>query len=199
MPTRRTSLDDFESLAAAHLDSAYNLARWLVRDPSLADDVVQDAMLRALKYFGGFRGDNARAWLLQIVRNVAFTRLKGDAASASTSLDDARAELEAVPANDSREEPEATLMREDDERLVRRLLARLPVELRECLILRELEELSYKEIARVVDAPIGTVMSRLWRARKLLAEAAGAEAAGTEAAGAGGGSAEGAGAEVAPL
>jgi RNA polymerase sigma-70 factor (ECF subfamily) len=177
MPTRRTSLDDFESLAAAHLDSAYNLARWLVRDPSLADDVVQDAMLRALKYFGGFRGDNARAWLLQIVRNVAFTRLKGDAASASTSLDDAQAELEGAPSNDSREEPEATLMREDDERLVRTLLARLPVELRECLILRELEELSYKEIARVVDAPIGTVMSRLWRARKLLAEAAGAEVA----------------------
>jgi RNA polymerase sigma-70 factor (ECF subfamily) len=176
MPTRRTSLDDFESLAAAHLDSAYNLARWLVRDPALADDVVQDAMLRALKYFGGFRGDNARAWLLQIVRNVAFTRLKGDAAAASTSLDDARAELEA-PIHDSREEPEATLMREDDERLVRTLLGRLPLELRECLILRELEELSYKEIARVVDALIGTVMSRLWRARKLLAEAAGAEVA----------------------
>ena len=180
MPTRRISAEDFETLAAAHLDSAYNLARWLVRDPALADDVVQDAMLRALKYFGGFRGDNARAWLLQIVRNVAFTRLKGDAASASTSLDEARAELgAAAPAHDSREEPEATLMREDDERLVQTLLARLPVELRECLILRELEELSYKEIARVVDAPIGTVMSRLWRARKLLAEAAGAEVAST--------------------
>jgi len=182
MPTRRTFADDFEALAAAHLDSAYNLARWLVRDPALADDVVQDAMLRALKYFDGFRGDNARAWLLQIVRNVAFTRLKGDAASASTSLEDAGAELDTRAPHglrDSRDEPEATLMREDDERLVQRLLAQLPVELRECLILRELEELSYKEIARVVDAPIGTVMSRLWRARKLLAEAAGAEVAST--------------------
>src|SRR5215468_4657236 len=96
MATRPTSADHFEALAAAHLDSAYNLARWLVRDPALADDVVQDAMLRALKYFGGFRGDNARAWLLQIVRNVAFTRLKGAAASTSTSLDDAQAELEAA-------------------------------------------------------------------------------------------------------
>jgi RNA polymerase sigma-70 factor (ECF subfamily) len=74
--------------------------------------------------------------------------------------------------DDSRQEPEATLMREDDERLVQRLLQGLPVELRECLILREIEELSYKEIARIVDAPIGTVMSRLWRGRKLLAQAA---------------------------
>ena len=174
MPTRRTPATDFETLAAAHLDSAYNLARWLVRDPALADDVVQDAMLRALKYFDGFRGDNARAWLLQIVRNVAFTRLKGVALSASTSLEAMQAEQGGGVRQDSHEEPEATLMREDDERLVRTLLARLPVELRECLILRELEELSYKEIARVVDAPIGTVMSRLWRARKLLADAAGA-------------------------
>src|SRR5205823_4581548 len=166
MPTRRTATD-FETLAAAHLDSAYNLARWLVRDRALADDVVQDAMLRALKYFDGFRGDNARAWLLQIVRNVAFTRLKGAAASASTSLDEMQSDPAGVP-HDSREEPEATLMREDDERLVQTLLAGLPVELRECLILRELEELSYKEIARVVDAPIGTVMSRLARGRGML-------------------------------
>jgi RNA polymerase sigma-70 factor (ECF subfamily) len=131
-------------------------------------------MLRALKYFAGFRGDNPRAWLLQIVRNVAFTRLKGAAANVATSLEEMQAEHEAGVPHSAREEPEATLMREDDERLVQTLLARLPLELRECLILRELEELSYKEIARVVDAPIGTVMSRLWRARKLLAEAAGA-------------------------
>jgi RNA polymerase sigma-70 factor (ECF subfamily) len=174
MPPRRPADADFETLVVDHLDAASNLARWLVRDPALADDVVQDAMLRALKYFPGFRGDNARAWVLQIVRNVAFTRLSGAGAKGATA-DFARVELDeaalTVP-GDARQEPEATLMREDDERLVQRLLASLPVELRECLILREIEELSYKEIARIVDAPIGTVMSRLWRGRKLLAQAA---------------------------
>ncbi|MEP7246876.1 MAG: sigma-70 family RNA polymerase sigma factor [Gammaproteobacteria bacterium] len=172
---------DFETLAAAHLESAYNLARMLVHDPALADDVVQDAMLRALTYFTGFRGGNARAWVLQIVRNVALTRLKGNTRSKVVPLDathgvDAEREGEAealsIP-TDARHEPEATLMREDDERLVQRLLAGLPVKLRECVVLREIEELSYKEIARIVDAPIGTVMSRLWRGRKLLADAAG--------------------------
>ena len=166
MPPSHLTDPDFEALAGEHLDSAYNLARWLVRDPALADDVVQDAMLRALKYFHGFRGENARAWVLQIVRNVALTRLQ-------TGRPDVDLEVAAltVPA-DERQEPEATVIREDDERLVQRLLQALPVELRECLILREIEELSYKEIARIVDAPIGTVMSRLWRGRKLLAQAA---------------------------
>ena len=172
-----SSNSGFEALAVDHLDSAYNLARWLVRDPALADDVVQDAMLRALKYFHGFRGENARAWVLQIVRNVALTRLQsgragalGVAPHAATHVDLDVAAL--TVADDPSQEPEATLMREDDERLVQRLLQGLPVELRECLILREIEELSYKEIARIVDAPIGTVMSRLWRGRKLLAQAA---------------------------
>ena len=158
---------DFQELAATHLESAYNLARWLVRDPALADDVVQDAMLRALKYFRGFRGENARAWLLQIVRNVALTRLKGDATAMAT--DTAATPKGAEIAHDG---PETTLMRQDDQRLLHELLGGLPVELRECLILREIEELSYKEIARITDAPIGTVMSRLWRGRKLLVEAA---------------------------
>src|SRR5882672_6441173 len=131
MSIRRSSDADFEALAVAHLDSAYNLARWLLRDPALADDVVQDAMVRALKYFGGFRGENPRAWLLQIVRNVALTRLKTRAEVApAVSLDAARGETSAallVP-HESRDEPEATLMRENDERLVQKLLAGLPVE-----------------------------------------------------------------------
>jgi RNA polymerase sigma-70 factor (ECF subfamily) len=173
MPSLHPTADSgFVALVEAHLDSACNLARWLVRDPVLADDVVQDAMLRALKYFQGFRGDNARAWVLQIVRNVALTRLQK---SGQEDGDVRQVELETAAlsvAGDARHEPEATLMREEDERLVQRLLARLPVELRECLVLREIEELSYKEIARIVDVPVGTVMSRLWRGRKLLAEAA---------------------------
>ena len=167
MPMDSSLLPDFRELAAAHLESAYNLARWLVRDRALADDVVQDAMLRALRYYRGFRGENARAWLLQIVRNVAMTRLKrgseeavGDASSAAAALEIAH------------DGPETALMRQDEHRLLHDLLDGLPVELRECLVLREIEELSYKEIARVVGAPIGTVMSRLWRGRKLLVQAA---------------------------
>jgi RNA polymerase sigma-70 factor, ECF subfamily len=173
MPPRSTADSAFVSLVESHLDSACNLARWLVRDPVLADDVVQDAMLRALKYFPGFRGENARAWVLQIVRNVALTRLQKNSRSETTDVAEVELETAALAvAGDARQEPEATLMREEDERLVQRLLARLPVELRECLVLREIEELSYKEIARIVDVPVGTVMSRLWRGRKLLAEAA---------------------------
>lgn len=158
---------DFQELAATHLESAYNLARWLVRDPALADDVVQDAMLRALRYYHGFRGENARAWLLQIVRNVALTCLKRDGTQATTDVTEA-----ADSAEVAHDGPETALMRQDDQRLLHGLLADLPVELRECLILREIEELSYKEIARIVDAPIGTVMSRLWRGRKLMVQAA---------------------------
>ena len=166
MPMDSSLLPDFRELAAAHLESAYNLARWLVRDRALADDVVQDAMLRALRYYHGFRGENARAWLLQIVRNVAMTRLKRGSEELVAD-DSAVAALET--AHDG---PETALMRQDEQRLLHDLLDGLPVELRECLVLREIEELSYKEIARVVGAPIGTVMSRLWRGRKLLVQAA---------------------------
>ena len=178
MPPSSTAADTaFVTLVETHLDSACNLARWLVRDPVLADDVVQDAMLRALKYFPGFRGENARAWVLQIVRNVALTRLQKS--PRSDAVEAAEVDLETAEltvAGDPRHEPEATLMREEDQRLVQKLLTALPVELRECLVLRELEELSYKEIARIIDVPIGTVMSRLWRGRKALAEAAAEQA-----------------------
>jgi len=177
MPPSSTADSAFVALVETHLDSACNLARWLVRDPVLADDVVQDAMLRALKYFPGFRGENARAWVLQIVRNVALTRLQKKAPGEVPGVAEVELETAALfVADDPRQEPEATLMREEDERLVQKLLARLPVELRECLVLREIEELSYKEIARIIDVPLGTVMSRLWRGRKLLAEAAAGQA-----------------------
>jgi RNA polymerase sigma-70 factor (ECF subfamily) len=164
--------DRFEAIATLHLDAAYSLARWLTRDSVLAEDVVQDAMLRALKYFEGFRGENPRAWLLQIVRNVALGKLNTKR-SAPLSLDDPDETLSdelSGPADPS-DEPEYAVQKQQERERAQRLLEDLPSELRECLVLRELEECSYKEIARIVDAPIGTVMSRLWRARQWLAKA----------------------------
>jgi len=154
-----------------HLDAAYNLARWLMRDTAAAEDVLQEAMVRALTYFAGFKGVNPRAWLLQIVRHTAYSSMAlnrgietvpvdGDAAAALVSGDD---------------DPEAALLRSRGGCRVRALVAALPVELRETLVLREFEELSYKDIAEATQTPIGTVMSRLWRARQLLARAAAAE------------------------
>lgn len=168
----------FEAAVLPHLDAAYNLARWLMRNAADADDVVQEAMLRATTYFDGFRGVNARAWLLQIVRNTAYASKK--LARRETPLAapaDAPDEDPAAQLADLGDDPESALMRQQDRRRVTRLLAGLPAELRETLILREIAELSYKEIAQVTETPIGTVMSRLWRARQMLTEAAKAEGA----------------------
>ena len=147
-----------------HLDAAYNLARWLVRDPTLAEDVVQDAIVRALAHFDGYRCGDARAWLLRIVRNAAYDALAACKRGAGLH---GMEQAEAVP--DPADGPEAAL--QGRERLMRLdlALAALPVELRECLVLRELEDLSYKQIAHVAGVPVGTVMSRLWRARRALA------------------------------
>jgi RNA polymerase sigma-70 factor (ECF subfamily) len=172
--TGKESFDDgtkrrFETLALQHLDAAYNLARWLVRNDEDANDIVQDAYLRAMRSFDGFRGDNARPWLLAIVRNTAFTWLgKNRPADLHVPYEedihgDARAESGPEP-----ETPERHALRTENRRAVNDALARLPVELREAIVLRELEELSYREIAVVQAIPIGTVMSRLSRARQLL-------------------------------
>lgn len=153
----------FEQAILPHLDAAYNLARWLVRDPAAAEDIVQEACLRALQYFASFSGGDGRAWLLQIVRNVAVTTLAGRMAPSVSMDDDMVLELP-----DPSDNPEQANSARQGRELLARALAALPDELRECLVLREFEELSYKEIAEVVGVPMGTVMSRLWRARQAL-------------------------------
>jgi RNA polymerase sigma factor (sigma-70 family) len=162
----------FEQVVLPHLDAAYNLARWLVRDPTLAEDVVQDAAVRALGYFGSYRGGDGRAWLLRIVRNAAYTAIAARNRDSASTLEDAGpgsdCEPVALRAADPADDPEAALARRQDLGKLDRALAALPVELRECIVLRELEELSYKEVAQVTGLPIGTVMSRLWRARRAL-------------------------------
>lgn len=161
----------FEDVVLPHLDAAYNVARWLVGDPTLAEDVVQDATMRALRYFGSFRGGNARAWLLQIVRNVAHEARATRQRHTAESLDCVREhdeEAAALEVVDLSDDPEVALGRQEDQATLRLALERLPADLRECLVLRELEELSYKEIAHITDVPIGTVMSRLSRARQAL-------------------------------
>jgi len=152
----------FEQAVLPHLDAAYNLARWLVRDDADAQDVVQEAALRAYRFFEGFRGGDGRAWLLTIVRNVCHTWLrKNRAHELATPFDE---EAHGV-ADDN---PETLLMENADAQALKEALEELPAEFREALILREMEGLSYKEIAGVADVPVGTVMSRLARARKRL-------------------------------
>jgi RNA polymerase sigma-70 factor (ECF subfamily) len=163
---------NFEQVMLPHLDAAHNLARWLVRDPSIAEDVVQDAYERACKYFAAFRGGSGRAWLLQIVRNAAYSTLKARRRGIEVSLSSGTraADEDGVDMDipDSSPGPEATLAQRQDLATLDDALNALPVAWRECVILREVEALSYKEMARIMDVPIGTVMSRLSRARQAL-------------------------------
>lgn len=166
----------FRAEVLVHLDAAANLARWLLRNPVEAEDVVQEAVLRAYAYFASFRGVNARAWLLQIVRNTAYATLKRSQGIHMVNLQDDRGDGDepgrGVDLIDPAGDPEMLLMRHEAERQIDDLLAQLPVELRECIVLRELQELSYRDIAEITGVPIGTVMSRLWRGRRLLSETA---------------------------
>jgi len=160
----------FEAMAAPHLDAAYNLARWLTRNPHDADDVVQEAYLRAFRYFDGFRGGDGRAWLLAIVRNSCYSWLKRNRAEQpEMEYDDAIAGLHNMsdPAEQALHlsDPEQLLLRAGNQQQLEAALRQLPLEQREVLILRELEDLSYKDIAGITGLPIGTVMSRLSRAR----------------------------------
>lgn len=156
----------FEAAALAHLAAAYNLARWMTRNDHDAEDVVQEAFLRAFRSFDGFRGGDARPWLLAIVRNTCINSLKRRLPkSSSVPLDESANLLAAdVPGPDER------MLQAANHELVCRALDEMPEDFREVVILREMEGLSYKEVAKVTDSPIGTVMSRLARGRKLLRE-----------------------------
>jgi RNA polymerase sigma-70 factor (ECF subfamily) len=164
----------FRDLMLPHLDAAYTLARYLMRDPVAAEDVVQEAYLRAFRAFPGYRGGEPKAWLLTIVRNCAFSWKKaerGGAAGASLAFGSGEGpELENIGDPDQ-ETAETTLVRQGEILAVRKAISDLPEPFRETLVLRELQDLSYKEIAALTASPIGTVMSRLARARAMLAEA----------------------------
>lgn len=153
----------FRRLVLPHMDSAYNFARYLCRDPSQAEDLVQDAFLRAFRGFRGFRGGDPRAWLFAIVRSSHLTWVRSQGGQ---RVQPVPADIEQAPTED--DTPEAALMRQGEVDMVRGAIAALPEPFRETLVLRELEELSYREIAEVTSAPIGTVMSRLARARQML-------------------------------
>lgn len=147
-----------------HLDAAYNLACWLLGNDRDAEDVTQEACLRAFKFYSGFRGGDPRAWLLTIVRRSAWSFLQRNRRyDESVEFDEELHGVEDVSAN-----PETAMMRTGDVELVRQAIATLPAVFREVLVLRELEGCSYKEIADIADVPVGTVMSRLTRARRQL-------------------------------
>jgi len=158
-------LQRFERVVLPHLDDAYTLARYLLRDEHDAQDVVQEASLRALRYFDSYSGGDARAWLLAIVRNCSLTWRKRQ------WTDDRTVPFEddmAIPANDD-DAPDAAAVQASEQARVQQAIASLPDEFREVIVLREVQDLSYREIGDIVGVPIGTVMSRLARARKRLA------------------------------
>src|SRR5262249_52657530 len=156
------TVERFRAVVLPHLDAAYGFARWLTRDPMTAQDLAQEAMLRALRYFHAFRGEEARPWLLRIVRNTLT-----DQVARHGGADRPIEEAENLPADGL--DPEQSALAGDRRRQLAAALAALPPESREILVLREIEDLSYKHIAAVLDLPLGTVMSRLARGRETLA------------------------------
>ena len=162
--TQPSRVADFERQITPHLDAAFSLARFLMRNDQDAEDVVQEASLRAFRFYESFRGENSRAWFLSIVRNTAFTALKRKRPDEANVVFDE----ELHGAVDTSVDPGREIDRELDRQTVRAAIDELPAEFREVITLRELEECSYKEIADIAGVPIGTVMSRLARAREQL-------------------------------
>jgi RNA polymerase sigma factor (sigma-70 family) len=153
----------FDDAVLPHLNAAYNLARWLTRNDQDAEDVVQEASLRAFKYWNGFSGRDCRAWLLAIVRNTFYSWQRERSVQPELTADGELDDIDVCAPN-----PERELLRSADREILKAALEDLPVEFREAIVLREMEGLSYKEIADIGNVPIGTVMSRLARARKRL-------------------------------
>jgi RNA polymerase sigma factor (sigma-70 family) len=170
----------FEDLFLPHLNAAYSLARFIARDRAAADDIVQESFLRAFRSFATYRGGDARTWLLAIVRNCSFDWTKSNRRAAGGEMaghDATGGQLERTGPidpnelpDDSQDDPETSLQRQSEIAEVRAMIQRLPEPFRETLVLRELEELSYKQIAEMTGVPVGTVMSRLARARRMLTE-----------------------------
>ena len=159
------SSESFEQDVLPHLNSAYNLARWLTRDDQNAQDIVQEAFLRAFKAYRGFRGGDARPWLMKIVRNVYYTSLQKKASHEFVDFED-----DLLTDNQPSSNAEQLLINESNGHLVRKALEMIPPRSREILVLREVESMSYKEISTIMEVPIGTVMSTLSRARARLRE-----------------------------
>jgi RNA polymerase sigma factor (sigma-70 family) len=166
--TQQTNSTKFEEAVLPHLDAAYNLARWLTRNAQDAEDVAQEAYLRAFRFFDGYQGGNMRSWLLTIVRNTSYTWMHQNRAQQPTTAFDEELHTDTTES----QSPETLLLRNADRQLLNRALEELPLVFREVLVLLELEGLSYKEIADVLGVPIGTVMSRLARGRHKLRESA---------------------------
>jgi RNA polymerase sigma-70 factor (ECF subfamily) len=170
----RLPVDDadlqFEMKVLPHLDAAYNLSRWLTRNDHDAEDVVQEACLRAIRFIATHRGENSRGWLLAIVRNTCCTWLQKNRPSELNRT---------LPVDQTNEppsgelDPPAMAIRKADREMVQRAVEELPIEYREVIVLRELDGMSYKEVAEIVGVPLGTVMSRLSRARKRLEQSLG--------------------------
>ncbi|HWA48903.1 MAG TPA: sigma-70 family RNA polymerase sigma factor [Dongiaceae bacterium] len=160
----------FEQLAVPLLDDAMRLAVWLAGSKADAEDIVQESMVRAYRYLDKFQGASFRPWLLAIVRNTAMTWLKRNRSSNLVLVPDFQSEEQSIDFDPplAEENPEKAVLRRDLADQLKRAVAALPNEFREVIVLRELHDLSYKEIAAIIDAPIGTIMSRLSRARRLL-------------------------------
>jgi len=163
---------EFEKTVLPHFDAAYNLARWLTRNVTDAEDVVQEAYMRAFKFFGGFKGGDGRSWMLRIVRNTCYSWLQKNRSSELVY------ELSEALYDDKNSGPEVELIENVERQWLRQKIEELPAPFREVIVLRDIEGMSYKEIASVTESPVGTVMSRLARGRERLQKQAGVDEAG---------------------